>query len=132
MIGNADVPGVFNLLSGMTRFENIVYQDNASNVHVVPAGILHPGMDVPDMYSLADFTDILSDTYELAILDCGDADPRMIGALADDEQVIVVSRPGADPQRCDALEAELRSLGYDDVLQIDPDAQDRSQMATAA
>ena len=132
MIGTAEVPGVLNLLSGMTRFENIVYQDRLSAVHVVPAGILHPGVDVPDMYSLADFTDILSDTYEFVVLDCGDADPRMIGALADDEQVIVVSRPGADPQRCNALESELHRLGYADVIQIDPDAQDRRQMASAA
>jgi Mrp family chromosome partitioning ATPase len=129
MLGGNDLPGIFNLISGAVSATNIIYRDQKSGAHVVPAGTLFEGQPGPDPQTLSDVIDAIAMSYDFCIVDCGDADIEEIEVVATDDSIIIISGINARLKQCKKLEAGLKQDGFTDILHIIPDQEDVKQDA---
>lgn len=131
MLGTTDVPGVFNLVSGSTGIENVIYRDRRSNAHVVSAGQLFPGTPMPQVEVVSDIVDAIAESYDFCVVDCGDASLEGMELVATDDAIMVISTIDANPRDCEKLEKDLKEAGFRDILQIKPDHADLENEALA-
>ncbi|MGI9350727.1 MAG: GumC family protein [Rhizobiaceae bacterium] len=124
MLGSKDNPGFLNLISGSVAAEHAIFKDTASQAHVIPSGSLFQGQLMPDPETISELVDAISESYDFCILDCGDAEIEEVNIVSTDDTVVVISCNGTSAEDCNAMEAALKADGFEDVLQIQPDAQD--------
>lgn len=124
MLGGNDLPGIFNLISGAVSATNIIYRDQKSGAHIVPAGTLFEGQPGPDPQTLSDVIDAIAMSYDFCIVDCGDADIEEIEVVATDDSIIIISGINARLKQCKQLEDDLKQDGFTDILHIIPDQED--------
>lgn len=132
MLGGNDLPGIFDLISGNVSIKDIIYRDQESATHVVPAGHLSRGSSVPDSLTMSNIIDAIAMSYNYCIVDCGDADIDGINLVATDDAIVIISGINARRQTCEELEAELKEDGFADILHILPDEVDNKGLEEAA
>ncbi|MEM9279125.1 MAG: exopolysaccharide transport family protein [Pseudomonadota bacterium] len=125
MLGTANYPGFFNLITGSVTADRAIFKDMHSDAHVMPAGSLFSGQPLPEAEIISDLVDAIAQSYDFCILDCGDAAISDMNVVATEGTVAIVSCIDANPVDCNILENALKADGYEDVLQINPDEQDQ-------
>ncbi|MEL7429487.1 MAG: Wzz/FepE/Etk N-terminal domain-containing protein [Pseudomonadota bacterium] len=124
MLGEGDYPGIFNLVSGAAEVGAVLHRDQGSNVSVVPAGTLFPGTAEDELARLPDYISAIAASFDLCVVDCGDAGLDELDMVATEDAVIVISCIKADMNDVQLLDAELRASGYRDILWAVPDRVD--------
>ena len=132
MLGSTELPGLFDMVLGNAAFEDVVYRDKLSQVHVIPAGNLVLTDNPPDLEDVSIVINTISEPYEFVLIDCGDADPSGIEAMSSPSDIVVISGIGAQQSDCDALEGRIQATGYEEVIQIVPDSVDAEKEALVA
>ncbi|MDK9697147.1 MAG: exopolysaccharide transport family protein [Siculibacillus sp.] len=124
LVGDDDMPGLSDLLSGEARFADIIFRDRGSRGHVVLAG--REGLEADDLAGdeLAGALEALDLTYDHLILDLGivAAEPGTADLVASADAVILAADgPGSDPHTAKAHQAliaaglpSIRVLAVDD------------------
>jgi len=123
MLGKLDLPGLFDLVEGRVDVSEVLFQDRAGKVHVMTGGqSLSP--NGPDPKAISDMIDLVAQSYDLTIVDCGDADLEQLNIVADDDSIAVLSAMGEDTSELEHLARQLHADGYAGVMRIQPDAID--------
>lgn len=132
MLGRLDMPGLRELLAGTARFENSVFMDRASSVHVLAAGNEAPGGQVK-LDGLAPLADAISASYDYVIFDCGPAGAVGLDCINDREMLALISEAGAGAGEAEALERQLLDHGYGEAVVVAAEApQVAAPMGSAA
>ena len=67
---------------------------------------------------LRTLVEVLSDSYDYLLIDCGDADINGLAQVADAKTVVIVSAAGSNEAK--ALEGELLRSGYPEAICLYP------------
>jgi len=124
LLGQKGLPGLFNLLSGSVRADQILYKDKASGVNVVPSGTLFSGTPAPDQEVLQEIVEAVASPFDFCIIDCGDAGVPDVEIIASDEAIIVISCIKATRLDVEELEEEFGNAGYSEVIRLAADRKD--------
>lgn len=131
MLGSVAVDGLAELLAGSMDLAGVVYQDRASQVHIIPAG--QGGVAGDDAIArLQSAVRTLCASYDFVILDCGLTGPEGLENITDAQTVVVVSAEGAVRAELVQTEASLRQAGFDAAVSVRLDNRDIRRRATAA
>ncbi len=127
LLGKKGLPGLFNLLSGSVRADQILYKDKASPVNVVPPGSLFAGMPAPDNEMLQEVIEAIASPFDFCIIDCGDADISEVEMIAEDDAIVVISCIKATKSDVEGLEEDLADAGYAEVIRLAADKKDLAE-----
>ncbi|MDJ0614631.1 MAG: Wzz/FepE/Etk N-terminal domain-containing protein [Rhizobiaceae bacterium] len=131
MLGKSGLPGLFNLMSGAVRADQILYKDRASSVNVVPPGSLFPGTPAPDQQMLEEIIEAISSPFDFCVIDCGEANVPEIEMIAGDDAIVVISCMKATRTEVEELEQDVLNAGYSDVLLLAADKCDLEEQRQA-
>jgi uncharacterized protein involved in exopolysaccharide biosynthesis len=134
LVGDADMPGLSDLVAGEARFADIIFRDRASRGHVVLSG--RDGLDADDLAGdeLAGALEALDLTYDHLILDLGliVAEPGTADLVASADTVVLAGDgAGTDPHTAKAHEA-LLAAGIDSIRVLAVDDGDVKSIADVA
>lgn len=127
LLGQKGLPGLFNLLSGSVRADQILYKDEASGVNVVPSGSLFSGAPSPDQDMLQEIIEAVASPFDFCIIDCGEADASDVEMIAPHEAIIVVSCIKATKLDVEVLEEEFARSGYSEIIRLAADKKDLAE-----
>lgn len=132
MLGAAEYPGIFNLVSGSVGVGEILHQDRDSEVIVVPTGTSFPELEKIDTDMLSEMIHAIAASFDFCIVDCGDAEIEELKLIAKTESLVVISCIKAEVSHVEALESQLAKAGFDDVVRLCPDRADIGKVKEAA
>jgi len=134
LVGEDDMPGLSDLISGEARFADVIFRDRASRGHVVLSG--REGLSAADLVGdeLMGALEALDLTYDHLILDLGliVSSPGIADLVASAETVILAADgSGADPRTAKAHQA-LTAAGLDTIRVLAVDGSDVKSVADVA
>lgn len=133
LLGTQRLAGLRDMLAGRAGFEDAVYRDLHSPVHVLPAGRENIASPQNPMEQLSGIAKALEAVYEFIVFDCGCAAPPGVASIANDEILVMISQEGVEAQEARECESLFRAAGYEDTVIIRLDPPDReSAQANAA
>ncbi|MEM7290703.1 MAG: hypothetical protein AAF412_10115 [Pseudomonadota bacterium] len=132
MLGTAEVPGIFNLMTGAVTVEAILKKDNASDVCIVPSGNLFAGREMLDTQLLSEMIGAIAESFDHCIIDCGDVDAEEVAMIAEPNTIMMISCIKAEPRMVQSLETNLEKKSYKSVLSLLPDKLDIGNVQEAA
>jgi uncharacterized protein involved in exopolysaccharide biosynthesis/Mrp family chromosome partitioning ATPase len=111
------LPGVTDLLCGTTPFAETIHPDRLSDAHIIPQGMSDAVQAMRGVDRLAMILDALADTYDVVLVECGNADVRSLDRLTGGRATeVILSLPQSEPSDLAELLAEYDDAGYPDVL----------------
>jgi exopolysaccharide transport family protein len=120
MTAGDGLPGITDLLTGAVAFGETLHADPLSDVHIVPRGEADPAVAMQEIETLKGVIAMLTDAYDLVLVDCADADAQAIARLCDAGEVdVVFSVPGVGPEDLVAVIAPFAEAGYDNIYVMD-------------
>lgn len=130
MLGRVDLPGLGNVINGTAELTEVTYSDRGSSVQIIPAGQELTRDEGQGVQHLSQLLDGLSSIFDFVIIDCGGTSADGIYPIARADTVVVVNTIGSDVESSLALEGELASRGYQEVVMVD--ARETTDMPHAA
>ena len=119
MLGRVDLPGLGNVINGTAELTEVTYSDRGSSVQIIPAGQELARDNGQGVQHLSQLLDGLSKIFDFVIIDCGGTSVDGIYPIARADTVVVVNTIGSDVESSLALEDELASRGYQEVVMVD-------------
>ncbi|MGB7286646.1 MAG: exopolysaccharide transport family protein, partial [Salaquimonas sp.] len=130
LLGNADVVGMFDVLSGANTLREVLYSDNASNAHVLaPGNTSNPATDVSRLPQLID---ALRKNYAFTVFDCAATGVEGLMKIADQETVIIIPVSNQDLAQSKALEQALKQAGFSETLLVRESSRQNGNLFNAA
>lgn len=127
MLGKKGLPGLFNLLSGAVRADQILYNDKTTSVRVVPPGTLFAEGLPPENGVILEVISAIANSFDFCVIDCGDAGVAEIEMVSGNDAVVVISCIKATASEVEELEEEFGASGYSEVIRLAADKQDLAQ-----
>lgn len=115
MLGQADMPGFFDVLAGKRSLKDALYQDSASSAHVLAAGNSAAGGSLANIGQLIAS---LEKSYDFPVFSCGNAGASGLARVADTATVVIIPTTGKTFDECRALERQLTVSGYTDTIMV--------------
>lgn len=111
------LPGVTDLLCGTTPFAETIHPDRLSDAHIIPQGMADAVQAMRGVDRLSMILDALTDTYDVVLVECGNADVRSLDRLTGGHPAeVILSLPQSEPSDLVELLADYQKAGYDNVL----------------
>ncbi|MFD1743975.1 exopolysaccharide transport family protein [Rhizobium helianthi] len=122
MCGNAQLPGITDLLCGTTAFGESIHPDRLSDAHIIPQGAADAVKAMRSADRLTMIFDALASAYDIVLVECGQADPRSLARLSQQNDAqILISLGDAQEETVAEQLAIYRAAGYPNVIAMTTD-----------
>ncbi|WP_442577959.1 GumC family protein [Mesorhizobium sp. ASY16-5R] len=119
MLGDDEVPGITDLLTGEAKFVDAIHSDHYSDCHVIPVGTADQHKAMRSVDRLPAIMDTLSAAYDVVIVECGPAGAESIRRLVSEGTEVLVSVIGP-AEGVLAARDDLAAKGYEGLTLVTP------------
>lgn len=111
------LPGITDLLCGTTPFAETIHPDRLSDAHIIPQGMADAAKAMRGVDRLSMILDALTDTYDVVLVECGNADARSLERLTGGHSAeVILSMPNSQASDLVELLEDYQDAGYENVL----------------
>ncbi|WP_137132970.1 Wzz/FepE/Etk N-terminal domain-containing protein [Rhizobium sp. FY34] len=126
MADNTRLPGITDLLCGTTPFGETIHPDRLSDAHIIPQGMADAAQAMRGIERLGMVLDALAGTYDVVLVECGNADVRSLERLTRGAKAeVILSLPKISSEDIAELTAEYETAGHENVLVMSSSLNDR-------
>lgn len=117
MAENTRLPGITDLLCGTKPFGETIHPDRLSDAHIIPQGMADAVQAMRGIERLGMVLDALAGTYDVVLVECGNADVRSLERLTRGQTAeVILSLPKVSSEDMAELTAEYETAGHENVL----------------